>query len=111
VNEACNRQFDLYKLCDRDLRKRFELTAQVAIRCIAKVADAYKAGAKDTQRKFNKHSAQAYDDRIVSFKANDVVSIWTLEGRLKIKSMMGKRQRDLLAHRKGERDLMLIRRP
>jgi putative transposase len=89
VNEACNRQFDRRKLCDRDLRKPFELTAQVAIRCIAKVAD----------------------DRIVSFKANDVVSIWTLEGRLKIKSMMGKRQRDLLAHRKGECDLMLIRRP
>jgi hypothetical protein len=37
------------------------------------------------------------------------MSIWRLEGRLKIKSVMGKRQRDLLAHRKRELDLMLIR--
>jgi hypothetical protein len=32
------------------------------------------------------------------------VSIWTLEGRLKIESVMGKRRRDRLAHRKGEVD-------
>jgi putative transposase len=106
LNEACHwlaarafetgtlRQFDLHKRCYRDLRQHFELTAQVAVRCSAKVADAYKAGAKDTPRRFHKHAAQPYDDRIVSFKANDVVSIWTLEGRLKIKSVMGKRQRD-----------------
>jgi hypothetical protein len=49
------------------------------------------------------------DERVVSFKANDVVSIWPLEGRLTIKSVMGKRQRNGLAHRKGEVDLMLIR--
>jgi len=121
VNEACDwlaarafetgtiRPFDLRKPCYRDLRKRFELLAEVAIRCIAKVADAYKAGAKDTQRRFNKHSAERYDERIVGFKVNDVVSIWSLHGRLTIKSVMGRRQRDLLAHRKGEVDLMPIR--
>jgi putative transposase len=65
VNEARNwlaarvfesrtvRLFDLHKLCYRDLRKRFELTAQVAIRCIA---EACKAGTKDAQRRFNRHS-------------------------------------------------------
>jgi predicted transposase len=58
VNEAFNwlaarafetgttRQYDLHKLCYRELGECFELTAQVAIRCIAKVVDANKAGAR-----------------------------------------------------------------
>jgi len=102
------RTFDLHKLGYADIRERFGLAAQVAVRCIAKTADAYKLD-KKTQRSFRKHAAQPYDDRIVSFKPRDVVSIWTLAGRLKIKSVMGRRQRDLLAFRKGEVDLMFVR--
>jgi putative transposase len=102
------RTFDLHKLGYADIRERFGLAAQVAVRCIGKVADAYKLDRK-VQRSFRKHAAQPYDDRIVSFKPNDIVSIWTLSGRIKIKSAMGKRQRELLAFRKGEVDLMLVR--
>ncbi len=36
------RQYDLHKLAYVDLRSRFGLTAQAAVRCIAKVADAFK---------------------------------------------------------------------
>jgi putative transposase len=68
----------------------------------------HSAGSIGT-RSIGTRSIGTYDERIVSFKANDFVSIWRLEGRLKIKSVMGKRQRDLLAHRKRELDLMLIR--
>lgn len=119
-NTACNhlsalgweagmlRQFDLHKIGYAETRERFELGAQVVVRCIAKVADAYKLD-KKVQRSFRKHSAQPFDDRIISFKADDVVSIWTLEGRLKVKTAMGKHQRELLAFRKGEIDLMLIK--
>lgn len=102
------RAFDLHKLGYADVRERFGLAAQVAVRCIAKVADAYKLDRK-VQRSFRKHAAQPYDDRIISFKPNDMVSIWTLGGRIKIKSVMGKKQRDLLAFRKGEVDLMFVR--
>lgn len=124
-NEACNhlsmigfeagktRQFDLHKIGYAEARSKFEIAAQVAIRCIAKVADAYtthKANGRDpVQIKFRKHSAQPYDDRIISFKADDVVSIWTLEGRIKVNVVMGKHQRDMLAFRKGEVDLMLVK--
>lgn len=101
------RTFDLHKLGYADIRERFGLAAQVAVRCIAKVADAYKLDRK-VQRTFRKHAAQPYDGRIISFKRDDIVSIWTLAGRLKIKSVMGKRQRDLLAFRKGEVDLMFV---
>jgi predicted transposase len=119
-NEACNylssvgfesgclKQFDLHKLAYADIRSKFELTAQVAVRSIAKVADSYKLD-KKVQRVFRKHAAQPYDDRIISFKSGDICSIWTLQGRLKIPVVMGKKQRELLAFRKGEIDLMFIR--
>lgn len=124
-NEACNflsargfaagkvRQFDLHKLAYAETRERFEIAAQAAVRCIAKVADAYTThkanGHEPVEIKFRKHSAQPYDDRIVSFKPDDVVSIWTLDGRIKVKSVMGKHQRDMLPFRKGEVDLMLVK--
>jgi predicted transposase len=119
-NEACNwlserafeakifRQYDLHKLCYHELRAKFEITAQVAVRCIAKVADAYKIDQK-TQRSFRKHAAQPYDDRILRFCAVDIVSLWVLSGREKIAYACGDHQRKLLEHRKGEVDLMLVR--
>lgn len=119
-NEACNwlskrgfegkalRQFDLHKLCYKELRSQFGLSAQVAVRCIAKVADSYKLD-KKTLRSFNKHSAQPYDDRIFRFCSDDLISIWLLGGRQKIPYVCGEHQRKLLEHRKGEVDLMFVR--
>ena len=119
-NEACThlaqraaetgkiRQFDLHKLGYADLRSRFAVSAQAAVRCIAKVADAYKAG-RDGARVFRKHAAQPYDARIFRFVDDNTVSIWTLEGRIKVPFVCGGHQRKLLAHRKGEVDLMCVR--
>ncbi len=119
-NEACNwlserawetetfRQYDLHKLSYQDLRAKFSLSAQVAIRCIAKVADAYKLDQK-TQRTFRKHAAQPYDDRILRFVRDERVSLWLLNGRDKIGYVCGNHQRQLLEHRKGEVDLMFVR--
>jgi len=118
-NDACNwlsgqaweakifRQYDLHKLCYHELRAKFEITAQVAVRCIAKVADSYKVD-QNTQRTFRKHSAQPYDDRILRFCADDVVSIWLVSGREKIAHVCGDHQRELLKHRKGEVDLVFM---
>jgi putative transposase len=123
-NAACNaisqrgfdagvtRQYDLHKLLYVDTRKTFELTAQAAVRCIAKVADAYttqKAAGREGVVRFRKHAAQPYDDRIFRFVAANMVSIWTLVGRMKIAFVGSERQRALLAFRKGEVDLMLVR--
>lgn len=125
-NAACNelskrgfdagviRQYDLHKLVYADIRKDFGLTAQAAVLCIAKVADAYKThkanGRKvDAPMQFRKHAAQPYDDRIFRLMADDMVSIWTLDGRAKLPFVCGDRQRALLQHRKGEVDLMLVR--
>jgi IS605 OrfB family transposase len=102
------KQFALHKLCYQDIRQRFGLTAQVAVRCIAKVADAYKAGS-DVVRTFRKQAAQPFDDRIFRFRSDDLVSLWTTAGRLSIPYVCGDRQRTLLPFRKGEVDLMLVR--
>lgn len=119
-NEACNwlsaraweaktfRQYDLHKLAYADLRQRFTLSAQVAVRCIAKVADAYKPDTR-IQRTFRTHAGQPYDDRIVRFLEGDAVSLRLLAGREKIGFVCGEHQRALLAHRKGEVDLMFVR--
>jgi len=119
-NKACNwlsalafekkifRQYDLHKAAYHELRAKFEVTAQVAVRCIAKVADSYKIDQK-TQRTFRKHSAQPYDDRIFRFVADDKISIWLLNGREKVPFVCGEHQRRLLEHRKGEVDLMFVR--
>lgn len=119
-NEACNwlsqqgfaakttRQYDMQKAFYGELRERFGLTAQVAIQCIKKVADAYKIDQK-TVREFRKHASQPYDDRILSFKPDDIVSLWVLSGRAKIAHVCGDHQRELLKHRKGEVDLMFVR--
>lgn len=123
-NEACNwlsqrgfevgstRQFDLQKLAYAEARARFSIAAQVAIRCIAKVADAYTThkanGHEPRSLTFRKHAAQPYDDRIFRLMP-DAVSIWTLDGRQTIPFVCGERQRKLLAFRKGEVDLMLVR--
>lgn len=123
-NEACNflsqvgfdagivRQFDLHKLAYTEARGRFEIAAQVTVRCISKVADAYtthKANGRELKKiKFRKHSAQPYDDRIIRLMP-DTVSIWTLDGRVVIPFVCGERQSKLLAYRKGEVDLMLVK--
>jgi len=98
------RQFNLQKIVYSTLRDDFGLTAQAAIRSIAKVADGYTTAKanhhdRDEPIRFVKHAAQPYDDRIFRFMPGEApaVSIWTLEGRKIIPFVCGERQRALLA--------------
>src|ERR1700733_1106193 len=72
ANEACNyisrvawesntfRQFAIHRLVYGDVRETFKLTAQLAVRCISKVADSYKID-KKVCRTFAPLGAIAYD--------------------------------------------------
>lgn len=100
-------QFRIHKLTYYDTKETFGFSAQLVVRCIAKVADAYKLD-KKTKRTFKPLGAVAFDDRILSYKA-DTVSIWTVQGRQTIGYVCGERQRALLANRIGESDLVLRR--
>jgi len=118
-NEACNyisewawesktfRQFDLHKLCYRAVRVDFALSAQAAIRAIAKVADAYKLD-RNTKRVFKANGAVCFDSRILSY-ATSMASIWSVSGRLRIPFTCGDRQRELMTAQKGESDLVFVR--
>ena len=100
-------QFALHRLAYTTCRATFGLSAQMTVRCIAKVADAYKLDCK-TRRRFRRYAAQPYDDRIFRFHSDTHVSLWTVDGRLRLPYHCGPRQRALLAYRKGEVDLMLV---
>lgn len=121
ANAACNyiseqawasqtfRQFSLHKLTYYDVRARFGLSAQMVVRAIGRVSDAYDIS-KDTRRGFSKWGAFPYDDRILSYNLNRrTVSLWTLDGRMTIPFVAGPRDLELLQFRRGESDLCYVR--
>jgi len=100
------KQYALHKLAYHEAKHELNLSAQVIVRCIAKVADAYKLD-KETKRTFKRHGAIAFDDRILSWQTDkQIVSIWTVEGRTKMNYICGERQKRLLESRIGETDLV-----
>lgn len=119
ANSACNRiseiawdskvfgQFNLHKLSYYNIKSEYSLTSQVIVRCISKVADAYKLDRK-TKRSFRELGAITYDSRILSYKLDRrQVSIWTVEGRQKIDFVC--HNTEYLQYIKGESDLCFIK--
>jgi putative transposase len=99
-------QYALHKLTYRSVKESLRLSAQVVVRCVAKVSDAYKPD-KETKRTFKTYGAIAFDDRILSwFTDKQLVSIWTVAGRQKIPYTCGAHQKRLLESRLGETDLV-----
>lgn len=99
----------LQKACYEQVRERFGLSAQMTIRALAKVGDAYKLDTK-AKRAFRPLATIAYDDRILSFALpKSELSLWTLSGRQAIPFVCGERQRQLLQMRRGESDLVFAR--
>ena len=101
-------QFPLHKGQYAAQRASSGLTAQVIVRCIGKVADSYKLD-KRTQRTFQPTGAIAFDDRILTWYTDKgQVSIWSVDGRLKLPFVCAEYQRGLLAFRQGEADLAFV---
>lgn len=122
ANEACNYisdrawetktfgQFAIHKLVYHDVKERFQgISAQVIVRCIAKVCDSYKID-KKTKRTFKPTGSIAFDARILSWKLDtNFVSIWTMDGREKIPFVCTERAKELLSGKRGESDLLLMK--
>lgn len=118
ANAACNAvsdvawaqqtfgKYSLQKLCYYDLKEKFSLTAQMVIRCLAKVAAAYELD-RTAQRRFKETGGIAYDDRILSWHIGlQRVSIWTVVGRQTISFQAGPQALERLKTRQGESDLI-----
>lgn len=95
-------QFKIHNEVYHTLKGSSNLSAQVLVRCISKVADAYKLDRK-TQRTFKLLGSITYDGRILSYKG-DTVSIWSVGGRLKMPFVC--HNPNYLPYIKGEADLV-----
>jgi putative transposase len=103
----CSSKFLLQKIAYKDLREKFALPADTAIRCLSQVCEAYKRD-KSIRPKFRKHAAVPYSmGKNISFKGPDRVSISTLDGRVVVPFVMGKYQAERFGWSKGQCDLVL----
>lgn len=96
----------LQQLHYRELRDSFGLSAQMAVRCIAQVCEVYKRD-KNKLPRFRRHASMPFDQRMMSFKGIDCVSLLTLDGRVMIPFVMGKYQRERFTDAIGQSDLVL----
>src|SRR5499426_659830 len=96
---------ELQQLYYRQLRNDFGLSAQMAIRCIAQVCEAYSRD-KKIRPHFKPTASVPYDQRIMSFKRLDRVSLLTLDGRIIVPLIVGKYQSERFHHQKGQCDLV-----
>ncbi len=117
-NEACNwlaehafvlqsaDKFKLQKLHYAELRSKFGLNAQFAVRCISKVCEAYKRD-KAKKPSFRPEGAVPYDQRLYTFKGGlDRVSLATLDGRVVVPTVIGPYHRGRLEGVRGQADLV-----
>ena len=105
--EQCASKFVLQKLVYDPVRNQFGLSAQLTIRAIAKVVEAYKRD-KSKQCFFKPTGAVVYDQRILSFKGLEAASILTLQGRLAVAMHMGEYQRLQFGRGHGQADLVWV---
>lgn len=84
-------------------KSTFKLSSQMLIRSVAKVADAYKLD-KKTKRIFRPLGSIAYDSRIMTYKPDNIVSLWCIGGRQKINFVC--HNPAYLPYIKGEADLV-----
>lgn len=96
-------QFKIHNEVYHSLKGSINLSAQVLVRCISKVADAYKLD-KKTKRTFKPLGSITYDSRILTYKHDNIVSIWSVGGRLKMPFVC--HNLNYLPYIKGEADLL-----
>jgi putative transposase len=95
--------FKLHHEVYHPYKENFRLSSQCLVRAIAKVADAYKLD-KKAKRTFRPLGSIAYDSRIMTYKPNNVVSLWCIGGRQKINFVC--HNPAYLPYIKGEADLV-----
>jgi len=118
-NSACNyisnyafsnkifSKFKIQKIIYHDIKENFHLSSQLIIRAIAKVCESYKIN-KTKLHTFNEKGAVIYDERIMTWKGQEFVSLWTINKRQNIPLILGEFQKSKWDYIKGQADLVLI---
>ncbi|MFN3919262.1 MAG: hypothetical protein ACK4JF_03105 [Methylohalobius sp.] len=100
VREKTSNKVKLQHLVYHDIRKRFGLSANLAIRAIARVALVKAAKRKNRAIKRFKPTSVDYDERIFAYRENEEsVSLTTVNGRIHVPLVLGQYQRDALRPR------------
>ena len=99
-------QPSIHKLAYREIRDRFGLSAQMAVRAVGKAVECFKRD-KSVCPTFKPHGAITYDERIMGFRGMDKVSIWAMpEGRVILPLIYGEYQGKRFDRIKGQADLV-----
>jgi putative transposase len=102
-------QPSIHKLAYAEIRERFGLSAQMAVRAIGKAVEAFatlKAKGRKECPTFKPRGAVTYDQRILSFKGLDKVSLWAIGGRMILPLIYGEYQGERFDRMKGQVDLV-----
>jgi IS605 OrfB family transposase len=98
-------QLSIHKRCYRELRNRFGLSAQMAVRAIGKAVETFKRD-KRVCPVFRPEGAMTYDERLLGWKGPAHVSLLTLQGREIVAMVYGEYQAGFLTRLKGQVDLV-----
>lgn len=116
-NEACNfisvfafekkifGKVGIQKELYYEIREKYGLSAQMTVRAVGKVAESYKVDRK-TLHEFDSHGAIVYDQRILSYKSADEISILTLDGRIEVGIQYGDYRKLETNRVRGQADLI-----
>jgi putative transposase len=103
-------QPSIHALAYAEIRSRFGLSAQMAVRAIGKAVECF-ARDKSKCPIFKPHGAITYDERIMGFKGIDKVSLWAFpKGRIIIPLIYGEYQKERFDRIKGQADLVYRKR-
>jgi putative transposase len=106
-----SKTFNKYRLQHQHyyrIREQYKLPAQLAIRAVSKVIESYKVERR-RYHAFDPHGAIVYDQRIMSFKGLDKVSLASLEGRETIPILIGLYAKLDQRRTRGQADLLYIK--
>ncbi len=98
-------QQSIHRRCYRELRDRFGLSSQMAVRAIGKAVETFKRD-KSHCPVFRPEGAMTYDERLLGWKGPAHVSLLTLQGRQIVAMVYGEYQAGFLQRLKGQVDLV-----
>ena len=98
-------KYELHRLVYYSIKEKYRLPSQLIVRAISKVAESYKID-RTCIHEFDRHGSIIYDQRILSFKGLDLVSMNTLHGRIRMPMIFGEYQKQRLSRVHGQADLI-----
>ena len=98
-------QASIHVRCYRELRERFGLSSQMAVRAIGKAVEVFKCD-RTTCPVFSPEGAMTYDERLMGWKGPAHVSLLTLEGRHVLAMIYGEYQAGYMDRLSGQVDVV-----